>query len=116
MALPISTSAPGGKTSSASRTKAHSLRNGRCSSAQFFFFGQVPLNWNYFGAALLRNLDRAVGALRIDDENFVCPFHAVQTAQQIRRLILDRNDDRKWNAMTADIHARTCYQGQIDFF
>jgi len=41
-----SASAAGGSTSSASRMKTHSWRKGRCSSAQFFFFGQVPLKAN----------------------------------------------------------------------
>ena len=46
IAVRNSYSAATGSTSSASRTKTHSLRKGRFSSAQFFFFGQVPLNSN----------------------------------------------------------------------
>src|SRR5947209_767552 len=50
-------------TSSASTIRTHSLRNRRFSSAQFFFLGKVPLNWNWTSFAPCSRATSAVASL-----------------------------------------------------
>src|SRR6266702_3827589 len=49
-------------------------------------------------AEVLGDRDRAIRALGIDHENFVRPFHTVETARQIHRFIFNWNDDGNRNA------------------
>src|SRR5436305_4468132 len=60
--------------------------------------GAIEFELHHLGAVLLGDRDRTIGALGIDYENFVRPFHAVETARQIRRFILDWNNDGNRNA------------------
>src|SRR2546423_11683280 len=58
----------------------------------------IEFELHHFGAVLSRDRDRIIGALGIDHENFVRPFHAVEAARQIRRFIYDWNDEGNRNA------------------
>ena len=54
----------------------------------------VEVELRDFGTVLLRDLSRAVGAVRIDHQNLVRPLHAFEATWQIFRFVLDRDQDR----------------------
>src|SRR6266567_8226866 len=64
----------------------------------FLWPGAVEFELHHFGAEVLGDRDRAIRALGIDHENFVRPFHTVETARQIHRFIFNWNDDGNRNA------------------
>src|SRR5579875_2022162 len=70
MRRPISAASSVGTTSSASTISTHSLRNGRLSSAQFFFFGYDPLKRNCTSVAPYSAATSAVSSvLRLSTTN-----------------------------------------------
>ena len=90
----ISSASSGTTTSSASTISTHSLRNGRFSSAQFFFFGigAVEVELHDRRAVLLGDPGGLVGALAVDDEDLVGPGQRGQAAAQVLGLVLDRHE------------------------
>src|SRR6185437_1274857 len=60
--------------------------------------GTIEFELHHFGAVLLGDRDRTIGARGIDHKNFVRPFHAIETARQICRFIFNWNDDGNRNA------------------
>src|SRR5207248_10567674 len=60
--------------------------------------GAIEFELHHFGAVLLGDRGRTIGALGIDYKNFVRPFHKAETARQIRRFIFNWNDDGNRNA------------------
>src|SRR5204862_3801657 len=56
--------------------------------------GAVELELHDLRPVLLRDLDRAVGALRIDHEDFIGPAHRLQATRQIISFVLYRDENR----------------------
>src|SRR5947209_2116533 len=77
-------SASGGKTSSASRMNTHSFLKGRFSNAQFFFFGQIPLNSNCSTRAPCCSAIRAESSVLCESTTKISSAHCTDPRQRGR--------------------------------
>src|SRR4051794_33023886 len=64
--------------------KIHSFRNGRFSSAQFFFFGQVPLNSNCTTCAPARPAISIEPSVLCESTTKISSAHAIEERQRGR--------------------------------
>src|SRR4030095_8460292 len=84
IAVRNSASASAGSTSSASRMKTQGLRKERFSSAQFFFFGQVPLNSNWTTRAPQYSALRCDASVLSESTTKISSAHPTEARQRAR--------------------------------